>query len=166
MLSYKKFELLFALVLIVVEVVKSDDKNFSLEVNKDVKRFIKDILDAKSEEQLMSGRFGKSLPDEEDIDNEVENEYDNEYDDETESQGIINGRYGRQLLRGRFGRQNDNNAASKENQWLGGRFGKEVATQWFNGRFGREIGGRFLPRFAREFNKPHYRGRFGRIAKL
>ncbi|XP_065662059.1 pol-RFamide neuropeptides [Hydra vulgaris] len=164
MLSNKKVELLFALVLVVVAVVRSEDKNLLLEDNKDVKRIVNDYLETKNGEQLMSGRFGKRETDEGDSDDEDSSEYENEYDDELENQGLANVRYERQLMRGRFGREK--NAVSNEDQWLGGRFGREAATQWFNGRFGRDIEGRFLPRFAKESNKPHLRGRFGRAAKL
>ncbi|XP_065662057.1 pol-RFamide neuropeptides [Hydra vulgaris] len=126
-----KIETLLVWGLIIVAVVKSEDKNLSAEDRKDVKRIVKDYLNIKNGEQLMSGRFGKRVTDE-DIDNEIESEYENEYEDELEN--FANGR--------------------------------EDAAQWFNGRFGREIGGRILPRFATESNKPHLRGRFGRAAKM
>ena len=177
MVNQRKVELFFALAFIAVALVKSDEKNLALEDSKEVKRIVKDYLEGKNGEadkQLMTGRFGKRETDEENgAENEEEsNGYDEDVEDDiSESQGLANGRYGRQLLRGRFGRENNGRQingqdSSNEDQWYGGRFGREAANQWFNGRFGREMGGRYLPRFSRESYKPHLRGRFGRAAKL
>ena len=85
MVNQRKVELFFALALIAVALVKSDEKNLALEDSKEVKRMVKDYLDAKNGEadkQLMTGRFGKRETDEENgADNEEES---NGYDEEVE----------------------------------------------------------------------------------
>ncbi|XP_065662503.1 uncharacterized protein LOC100211031 isoform X2 [Hydra vulgaris] len=144
MLNQRKVEIFFALALIVVALVKSDDNNHLSEGSKNnhlsedsknTKRILKDYLNAKNAEQLTRGKLMKRITNKEDnFENDVENEYENKYDDELKNNGHVSKR--------------------------------EDATQWFNGRFGREMGERFLPRFGKELNKPHLRGRFGRNIKL
>ncbi|XP_002170240.2 pol-RFamide neuropeptides isoform X1 [Hydra vulgaris] len=145
MLNQRKVELFFALALIVVALVKSDNNNHLSEDNKNnnhlsednknIKRIIEDYLNAKNAEQLTRGKFMKKITNkEDDFKNEAEYEYENKYGDELKNHVLVNKR--------------------------------EDAAQWFNGRFGREMGERFLPRFGKELNKPHLRGRFGRSLKL